>query len=123
VTPAVNVDLNDPTPPYEQVRRQLVALITSGQLAAGERLPSVRQLARDLGLANGTVARAYAELEAARLVTTRRGGGTTVAANAVTPARATRLRLDCAARSYVETARHLGFAQDEAHEAIARAWR
>ena len=48
---AVTIDLVDPTPPFEQVRRQLTLLIETGQLVTDERLPSVRQLAGDLGLA------------------------------------------------------------------------
>lgn len=54
---AVTVDVLDPTPPYEQLRRQLADLVGSGVLASGDRLPPVRQLAADLGLAPGTVAR------------------------------------------------------------------
>lgn len=77
--PQLSVTTTDPTPPYEQVRRQLAALIGSGALPRGERLPPLRQLAGDLGLAVGTVARAYRELEAAGLVVSRRGGGTRVA--------------------------------------------
>lgn len=64
----------DPTPPYEQLRRQFVELIHSGVLSAGDRLPPLRQLAADLGLAVGTVARTYRELEAAELVVSRRRG-------------------------------------------------
>ena len=56
----------------------LVALITSGALAPDDRLPPVRQLANDLGLAAGTVARAYRELEQDGWVHTKRGGGTRV---------------------------------------------
>ncbi|MEV4640061.1 GntR family transcriptional regulator [Actinoplanes sp. NPDC049548] len=77
--PTLAVSASDPTPPYEQVRRQLADLISSGVLAHGDRLPALRQLAGDLGLAVGTVARAYRELEAAGLVVSRRGGGTRVA--------------------------------------------
>jgi GntR family transcriptional regulator len=77
--PAVRVDTAGPVPPYEQIRAQLAALITTGRLSEGERLPTVRQLAADLGLATGTVARAYRELEAASLIRTRRGAGTRVA--------------------------------------------
>ena len=61
----VTVDVLDPTPPYEQLRRQLADLIGSGVLSPGDRLPPVRQLAADLGLAVGTVARTYRELERA----------------------------------------------------------
>jgi DNA-binding transcriptional regulator YhcF (GntR family) len=74
----VRIDPDDPTPPYEQLRKQLAGYIIAGHLPAGERLAPVRQLAVDLDLATGTVARAYRELEAAGLVQGRRGGGTTV---------------------------------------------
>ncbi len=73
------VSMEDPTPPYEQLRRQLAALIGDGSLHAGDRLPALRQLAGDLGLAVGTVARTYRELESAGLVASRRGGGTRIA--------------------------------------------
>lgn len=77
--PAVIVDLSAPEPPFEQVRAQLAGLIGSGQLLPGDRLPTVRALAADLGLAANTVARAFKELEAAGLVETRRRAGTVVA--------------------------------------------
>jgi GntR family transcriptional regulator len=63
--PTLVVTADDPTPPYEQLRRQLVDLIRSQVIGPGERLPPVQQLAGDLGLAVGTVARTYRELEAA----------------------------------------------------------
>jgi GntR family transcriptional regulator len=50
-------------PPYEQISLQLRTMIALGQLRPGEQLPSVRQMARDLGVAPNTVVRAYAELE------------------------------------------------------------
>jgi len=75
----LTVAADDATPPYEQLRRQFAQLIGSGVLRPGERLPPVRQLASDLGLAAGTVARAYRELESAGLIRTRRGAGTRVA--------------------------------------------
>lgn len=78
----VRIDADDPTPPYEQLRRQLEHLISTGSLDDGQRLPSVRQLAADLSLAAGTVARTYAELEKGGLVLSRRGAGTRVTATA-----------------------------------------
>lgn len=77
----ITVDLKSAVPPFEQVRSQLASLITSGVLEPGARLPSVRDLAVDLGLAVGTVARAYRELEALGLVVSRRRTGTVVAEN------------------------------------------
>lgn len=59
--PTVRVNTASPVPPYEQIRAQLATLIFSGRLPEGERLPTIRQLASDLALAAGTVARAYRE--------------------------------------------------------------
>lgn len=75
---AIHLDAADPTPPYEQVRRQVAHAIASGALAGGARLPTVRQLAADLGIAPGTVMRAYRELEEGGLISKRRGGGSVV---------------------------------------------
>ena len=73
------IDLRSATPPYEQIRSQISSLVAVGDLAPGSRLPTVRSLAADLGVAVGTVARAYKELEAAGVVESRRRGGTIVA--------------------------------------------
>lgn len=77
--PLLSVDLTSATPPYEQIRSQISALIATGALAPGSRLPTVRSLAADLGLASGTIARAYKELEAAGQIQSRRRAGTVVA--------------------------------------------
>lgn len=74
----IRISDSDPTPPFEQLRRQLDEMIRSGSVVDGQRLPPVRQLAADLSLAAGTVARAYAELEKGGLVLSRRGAGTRV---------------------------------------------
>lgn len=83
----ITVDLDSTTPQYEQIRAQVVALITAGALGEGARLPTVRTLAADLGIAAGTVARAYRELEAAGQVATRRRVGTVVTAPTRQPGR------------------------------------
>jgi GntR family transcriptional regulator len=74
----ITVDVASPTPPYEQIRSQVAAYVHAGLLRAGDRLPAMRALAADLGVATGTVARAYTELEAAGLVAGRRRTGTVV---------------------------------------------
>ncbi|MET9563664.1 GntR family transcriptional regulator [Streptomyces tauricus] len=106
--PVIRVDTTSQVPPYEQIRAQLAALIRTGRLAEGERLPTVRQLATDLGLAPGTVARAYRELEAVELIRTRRGAGTRVAPLPPdTPAHDSG-RLTTLARDFTSAARALG---------------
>ena len=117
--PILSVDLDDPTPPYEQLRRELALLIETGQLAPDERLPPLRQLAGDLGVAVGTVARTYRELEAAGLIQSRRGGGTRVAA--VQSKSTTRARLNEAALNYAQRIRALGASREQAHQALDRA--
>lgn len=106
--PALRVDTASPVSPYEQIRAQLAALILTGRLTEGERLPTVRQLAADLGLAPGTVARAYRELEAAELIHTRRGAGTRVAAPPSEPKHPDPDRLATLARDFTSAARALG---------------
>ncbi|MFI7407521.1 GntR family transcriptional regulator [Streptomyces sp. NPDC049627] len=105
---AVRVDTTSPVPPYEQIRAQLAALIVTGRLTEDERLPTVRQLATDLGLAPGTVARAYRELEAAKLIRTRRGAGTRVATAPSEPPRPAPDQLATLARDFTSAARALG---------------
>lgn len=73
------VDPNAELPPFEQLRRQLIEQITTGQLAAETRLPAVRRLAADLALAPGTVARAYKELVSEGYLVSRGRNGTVVA--------------------------------------------
>lgn len=98
----IEVDLAAGVPPYEQIRTQVLAHVSARRLRAGDRLPTIRALASDLGVASGTVARAYRELETAGVVVTRRRTGTVVA-DAVVPAdgslRAAADRLVAAARS------------------------
>ncbi|WSQ14983.1 GntR family transcriptional regulator [Streptomyces sp. NBC_01231] len=105
---ALRVDTTSQVPPYEQIRAQLAALIVTGRLAEGDRLPTVRQLAVDLGLAPGTVARAYRELEAGELIRTRRGAGTRVAAPPTGPTRPHTVQLATLARDFTSSARALG---------------
>jgi DNA-binding transcriptional regulator YhcF (GntR family) len=106
----IPIDPDAPTPPYEQVRLRIAALAADGTLAAGTRLPPVRQLATDLGLAANTVARAYKELEQAGLVETRGRLGTVVTARAT----GTSLRAQHAAQTYADTIRTLGIPPETA---------
>jgi DNA-binding transcriptional regulator YhcF (GntR family) len=75
----VRVDPASPSSPAEQLVAQIAASIDGGELAPGERLPTIRSLAADLGLAPGTVAKAYAELERAGWLHGQGRRGTVVA--------------------------------------------
>jgi GntR family transcriptional regulator len=100
---------DSPVPPYEQLRAQIATMVASGVLAPGARLPTIRQLAGDLGVAGGTVTRAYRELERDGVISGRGRHGTFVrdrpaAAQAPDLGR----RLEEAARWFAVQARQLG---------------
>lgn len=105
----ITLDAASPTPPYEQVRAQVIAAIGDGSLVAGTRLPPVRTLATQLNLAANTVARAYRELEDAGYVETRGRAGTIVRGGDAASSRAAQ-----AAETYVDTVRRLGVSPADA---------
>ena len=74
----LTIDAHCATAPFEQVRLQIAAAVAAGQLSPGTKLPTVRQLAADLGLAANTVARAYRELETDAVIATHGRRGTFV---------------------------------------------
>ena len=119
----LDVDPQSAVPPYEQLRAQVTGLVTTGGLPPGTRLPSIRQLAGDLGLAPGTVARAYRELEAAGVVATRGRHGTQVVGPPTGGAVAPHLaHLDEAAAEFAAAASRSGSGLDQAIEAVRRAF-
>lgn len=76
----ITIDERSPQPVFAQIHDQIGGLIRAGTLPAGQKLPSVRQLAKDLQVAAGTVMRAYTELEADGLIETRAGSAARVRA-------------------------------------------
>ncbi len=109
MTVSVTLDMQAATPPYEQVRTQIAGHIRTGTLRPGEKLPVVRALAADLGVATNTIARAYRELESGGLVTTRRRVGTIVQA----PPAPAGPELRQQATEFVRAAREAGLAGEE----------
>ena len=112
----LEVDPDAALPPYEQLRQQVTALVLGGALAPGDRLPAIRQLAKDLGLAGGTVARAYRELEADGVVSTHGRHGTVIAGPPRRPAPPPEL-LE-AARAFADRAARAGVTVDDALTAV-----
>ncbi|MFF5725966.1 GntR family transcriptional regulator [[Kitasatospora] papulosa] len=114
MTLKIAVDPDSATAPYEQLRAQLSEQARSGDLPVGYRLPTVRGLAGELGLAANTVAKAYRALEADGVIETRGRNGTFVAAAGDAAAR----NAATAAQEYAEQARRLGLPEADA---LARA--
>jgi DNA-binding transcriptional regulator YhcF (GntR family) len=106
----LTLDTDSPVPPFEQVRAQLAAGIENGKLQPSVRLPTVRKVAADLGLAVNTVAKAYRQLELAGLIETRGRLGTFVAR----PPSARRASATQAAQEFMKKMRELGIGNAEA---------
>ncbi|MCL6445909.1 MAG: GntR family transcriptional regulator [Alicyclobacillus sp.] len=75
-----HLDLSQPL--YEQILRQMRQAIAKGEMAPGDKIPSVRELAQGLRVNPNTVSHAYQELERDGLTETRRGQGTYVTTSA-----------------------------------------
>jgi GntR family transcriptional regulator len=118
----IEVDTRSPTPPYEQIRLAIRRLVATGELGLGTRLPTVRQLASDLGIAPGTVARAFRELESEGIIETRGRHGTRVKSTPPVPRRAEgdRLIRDAAA-AYAAVAAELAIDPKTAVEHVRSA--
>lgn len=115
----VEIDPGSPVPVFEQLRAQIERLIASGQLAPGAKLPPIRHLAADLGLARGTVNKVYDALARDGLVETAGRHGTVVLDARV---RRSTADLDEAAAQLVLVARQLGVDESAARDALTRAW-
>jgi DNA-binding transcriptional regulator YhcF (GntR family) len=102
---------------FDQLRSQIIEGIRNGRLSPGMRLPTVRELAAQLGMAVNTVARAYRELESSGILETRGRFGTFVARN--DPADAA---MATAAHTYATAARALGVGKDEALKYVESAF-
>ncbi|MEV5510041.1 GntR family transcriptional regulator [Streptomyces orinoci] len=101
---SLSVDPNAPEPPFEQIRARIAEQARSGALPVGHKLPTVRGLAGELGLAANTVAKAYRALETDGVIETRGRNGTFVAAPGDTAER----EAAAAAQTYAQRARRLG---------------
>jgi GntR family transcriptional regulator len=107
--------------PFQQIMDQFRSLIERGELRTGDSLPTVRQLAGDLGVAPNTVARAYAELQEEGWLTCEGRRGTRVAAGAPANDKSTRARdlQDTVAR-FISSLSRRGYSELEIATALRR---
>jgi GntR family transcriptional regulator len=110
----IRIDPGDPRPLYEQIELQVRAAIGDGSLAPGERLPTARELAEDIGVNGHTVLRAYGTLRDAGLIELRPRRGAVV--SAVSPPRQ---QLAALARGFIDQAREHGLTPTEIVDLIA----
>jgi len=119
VTLKIDIEDDAGIAPYEQVRAQISEQARAGALPVGYRLPTVRGLAEELGLAANTVAKAYRALEADGVIETRGRNGTFVAAAGSAADR----EAASAAQAYADRVRRLGLSETAALAAARDALR
>jgi DNA-binding transcriptional regulator YhcF (GntR family) len=119
VTLQIALDPSAPDAPYEQLRAQIAEQARAGALPVGYRLPTVRGLAQELGLAANTVAKAYRTLETDGVIETRGRNGTFVASAGDAADR----ELAQAAQVFAARARRLGVERAAARAAAEDALR
>ena len=115
----LKIRIDDSGAPYEQVRAQISEQARSGVLPVGYKLPTVRGLAEELGLAANTVAKAYRALETDGVIETRGRNGTFVAAAGDAAER----EAVAAATVFAERARRLGLSESAARQVVGDALR
>lgn len=112
------IDRGGEESPHAQLRRQIENAVVAGDLAPGDRLPPVRQLATDLGLAPNTVAKVIRELERSGVLETRGRLGTFVADTD----QHRRAVAEALAGDFAAAARAAGWTLDEARRRVGVRW-
>lgn len=121
--PYLVVDSDLEIPPYQQVMAQIRAGIERGELLPDSPLPTVRQLAGDLGIAPNTVARAYSELQSDGWLVGDGRRGTRVAGTVPVNRRGRMHSLRDAIQKFVASLRHRGFTVEEIAAELSAACR
>ena len=114
------IDNRSGAPIYDQIYSQIKDAIVSGQVAAGEALPSIRALAKDLRISVITTKRAYDELEREGFIDTLPGKGCFVAERSVELLREENLRK---IEGYMQEIRRLAAACGLTEDELAEIWR
>jgi GntR family transcriptional regulator len=106
-------------PIYRQIVDQVRSAVANGQLAVGDRLPSVRTVAERLVINHNTVAKAYNDLARDGVIESRHGLGVFVAKHRPIYTKTERTRrLETALDAFVSEARFLDFSGDEIRQAV-----
>jgi GntR family transcriptional regulator len=118
----LRIEKGSAVPISRQIADQIATLCASGTLSSGERLPSVRELARELAVNQNTILRVYERLSGEGMLEMRHGQGTFVATRPMSNnLEAHRGRLVDELRQIVRQAVGLGLSSDELHELLVEA--
>ena len=112
----------DEAPIFEQITFQVKGAVARGEVKPGDRLPSVRELAKDLSINPNTVTRAYESLERDGVIAKRQGAGCFITGRkSPLHDEERRRQLDSRLAHLVTDAFHLGFGAGEIREALDQA--
>ena len=115
------LDLKSRVPIYEQLRNKTLELIMAGVLEQDSQLPSVRSLARDLGVNPNTIQKAYQDMESRGIIYSVVGRGNFVASPSAAESLKRRESM-AALEKLLQDARHAGFSAQELHQAVDAAF-
>jgi len=119
----ISIDKSSGVPIYVQLAERIRFLVRSGELDAGQAMPTVRQLAVQLGVNANTVARVYRDLQVDGLLRLERGVGTFVNQINATQARMSDLKLlDRKVTELIRLGRRIGMAAAEMSQFIETRW-
>lgn len=107
-TMQITIDSDSGIPLWLQLRNRLIYLIASGKFEPGDKLPTVRELAVDLGVNYNTVSKVYQDIERDGYITSKRGRGTFVADRAPEEAESAKTEVDFLADEFIRQCRELG---------------
>lgn len=107
-TVQITIDSDSGIPLWLQLRNRLIYLIASGKFQVGDKLPTVRELAVDLGVNYNTVSKVYQDIERDGYIASKRGKGTFVAERAPAEAEAAKSEVEFLADEFIRQCRELG---------------
>ncbi len=120
---SIFVDFKSRKPIYEQLVDNVSSLVLRGILKPNESIPSVRQLAQELGINPNTIHKAYAELERRGIIYSSPGRGSFVSDDVATAHESKKADLRRALASSAKDAHDLGVTFEEAEEIIRKEWK
>ena len=119
-TVQITIDSDSGIPLWLQLRNRLIYLIASGRFEAGDKLPTVRELAVDLGVNYNTVSKVYQDIERDGYIVSKRGKGTFVADRGPAEAAAAKTEAEFLADEFIRQCRELGVPRQDIADLVAR---
>lgn len=111
-------------PIYAQIKEQIIEQILNGEIAEGEVLPSIRGLAKEIGVSVITTTRAYNDLEEEGYIASIQGKGSVVLSKENKLLKEKYLiRIEQGLSTAVETAKRIDMTQEQLHELITKLWK